>query len=204
MSVTPEDMKPPQVPTLCTDVVGQAGSCGHFCFPWTLTGTSGSYLTSSCSELEGPRLVTHMSGALESVLGHWPDLQCLRNFPPGLFNSQVNFLHGSLGFQECSKKQEVEFSPLLRIRLESGTVLLSPYSVGRCGHRAYSHSGGWGPSPTCQGSGCQRRCGPDGMSHDSNCWVAKPHESSCNFLFLLPTQPFQRTCPVCIILLFFP
>ena len=69
MAVTPGDMKPPQVPTLCTDVVGQAGSGGHFCFPWTLTGTSRSYLTSSCSEMEGPRLVTHMSDALESVAG---------------------------------------------------------------------------------------------------------------------------------------
>ena len=97
-------MKPPQVPTLCTDVVGQAGSRGHFCFPWTLPVTSRNYLTSSCSELEGPRLVTHMSGALEGVLGHWPDLQCLRNFPPGLFNSQVNFLHGSLGFQEAGSR----------------------------------------------------------------------------------------------------
>ena len=104
VSVTPGDMKPPQVPTLCTDVVGQAGSRGHFCFPWTLPVTSRNYLTSSCSELEGPRLVTHMSGALEGVLGHWPDLQCLRNFPPGLFNSQVNFLHGSLGFQEAGSR----------------------------------------------------------------------------------------------------
>ena len=33
-------------------------------------------------------------------LGHWPDFRCLRNFPPGLLNKQVNFLHGSLGFQE--------------------------------------------------------------------------------------------------------